>query len=443
MRYPLKNSNPARGMAVILALAILSITLGLVYAVSRSSVTQWKGSIHTGASIRADSAAEMAVNVALENLSADPNWMPESDETAGTLASGEPFQLSVEPSEDGRGRVITATAQVLDTGKTIADQSLVVRLAKQRRDNFPNAAIMAFGNDTNQSSGSLIDEVLELLGLPNSTEAPSVFVGRGSIIVGNIRARGTIQVQQGAFVIGQSYVLGNIRQDGTGSTGYLAYRAAWGTEYSAEPLSTSAPSGPSSVTISNRTLGPSTANPMGVFYHNGTVTLGNNVTISGTLVVQGNLVIVGTGVRILALTHATNPESGTTVETSFPAIVADGSIQFSPTADVVRISGLVIASGDVVRFASPTVPLTGGLFGELLPIHPHDHSVSISDPDEDVFQTNNGPAIYIRGAIMANRVAFQTDTQLPFALVFDPGATDTTDAPGFFTWKAVAWGVEN
>ena len=82
------GGHSRRGIAVLLALAILAISIGLVYAVSRSSGTQFKSSMHEGAGVHAGFAAEMAAAVALEKLTNDPNWMPESNPSSGKLASG-------------------------------------------------------------------------------------------------------------------------------------------------------------------------------------------------------------------------------------------------------------------------------------------------------------------------------------------------------------------
>ena len=325
-------------------------------------------------------------------------------------------------TDDGRGRRIAAKAQVIGEAdqKTLADQLLSIRLAKQVRDNYPKSAIVAFAQNA------------------DSTTVPAVYVGLGATIVGDVRSKGPIQFQQGFVLNGQTYVLGNIAQDGTGSAGYLTYRAGWGTSYSAEPLSRFGTSGSSQLTLSDVTLAPSATNPMGVFQYTGDVVLNDNVAITGTLVVKGNLSIGGTGVQLLALTQATDVASGKSFNTSFPAVVADGSITFASTADVVRVSGLIVASGDVTRVTSVrSGPMNLAI--QTTFIDPHDHTVSITDPTVDVFETSDGPAIYVKGAMMANRISLQQDTSLPFALVFDAGRTDTTDAPGFFTWKAMEW----
>jgi hypothetical protein len=231
---------------------------------------------------------------------------------------------------------------------------------------------------------------------------------------------------------------------------------------------------------------------MGVFYYDGDLTIGSNVTIRGTLAVTGNVTIVGPGIRLTALQSVKSPKASepittsfpalpsdetavpmlvpdetsfpvpvstevpvsalATIKTSFPALVSDKSITFSLYADAVRISGLVLAGKDVVRVGRTSGGgKSGGWsygqsdeelwvgFEELIKgSDPHDHKLSI-DSIPDPFDSFDGPAIYIKGAIMANRVTLQEVSQLPFALVFDATRTDTTDAPGFFTWRTAAW----
>jgi len=349
----------------------------------------------------------------------------------GTLPSGEAYEVDVQPIDEGRDRSIAATARVHDANdmRTIAEKTLTIKLARQVRDNHAAAAIAAFA-----TQGSL-------------PATPSVSVADTTTIRGNIRSKGSIQF--GAIFAlqytGGTYVLGDIARDGSGSAGYLNYRARWGTAYPAQMLAEHGVVNSSGgLVLTNETLGPSSENPMGVYFHDGDVVLDDNVTISGSVVLTGNLVVIGTGVQIFALQQVTDPVNGIVVKTSFPAIVADKSIVFEPTADVVRISGLVLAGQDVYRLNDittqlPTIPGRGHAWGKLKNlIDTHNHLLTI-DAVPDPFGTSDGPAIYIKGAIIANRVQLDNQVNLPFALVFDAARTDTTDAPGFFTWRASAW----
>ena len=54
------SDHSCRGIALLLVLAILAVTLALVYGLSRSSVTMYKLSSHESTGLQASSAAEIA-----------------------------------------------------------------------------------------------------------------------------------------------------------------------------------------------------------------------------------------------------------------------------------------------------------------------------------------------------------------------------------------------
>jgi len=221
---------------------------------------------------------------------------------------------------------------------------------------------------------------------------------------------------------------------------------------------------------------------MGVFYlTSGDLELDDNVTINGTLVIPGNLTIQGSDIHLMALQQAQIPvapvsagvvsalspnsiatalaaaiddladpfntvaagtpltnmafqpnAAASPVATSFPAVVADGDIVIDGRADVVRVSGLILAGGTFFR----------DVRGHGNPHCSHDHSISI-DQLPNPFATSNGPAVYIRGAVMAGRAKLQHYAERPLALVFDSTLSNVRDAPGFFTWRVAEWTEAN
>ncbi len=423
--------NPQRrGTAILLVLGVLSIVLGLAYALSRSSTTLSKLSTNELAGLKTDATVEYAPATALIKLAADVNWLPESP-IGGLLETGESYQVDLKISREGDGRSLDAIAQSLDRERKyeLAERRLSIELAQQALDNHPNSAIAAFATGSNKKA--------------------AVYAGSGTIIRGDIRSKGEICFQTGFVLAGATYRMGSIVDQGREAAAYLTYRASWGTSYRAELLKLHyKQTFDSDILLGDVTLGPSVDNPMGVFYHNGDVVIGDNVTITGTIAVDGNVTFLGSDVKLFALQSTTNPETGSIVQSCFPAVVCNKSITFEATADAVRISGLVASRKDVRRFNgtktrasvyrdelddrvkrwSRTVPA----------VDPHDHAIGI-DAVPDPFRTTDGPAIYVKGAIMANRVILENEPGMPFALVFDAAKTDTTDAPGFFTWRAVEW----
>jgi hypothetical protein len=434
-----RKPDRRHGIALVMALAILAISISLVYAVSRASATQFKGSVHEGAAVRANVAARMAAAIALEKLANDPNWLPRSGSIDGKLPTGEPFHVDVKITDHGRGRLIAARANVLadDDQRSIAEQLVTIRLAKQRLNNFPTSPITSYA--------------------PPESSFPGVYLGKGTSLVGNIKSKGKVQVQNG---LDWNY---NAKKNNTpkepiqnqttkskrntGSQGYQSYHTRWGSTYSAESLGKYGMLSGSVLTLSNVSLGPTATNPMGVYIHTGDLVLDDNVSITGTLVVTGRISISGTNVQLAGLTQATDTSTGTVYQTTFPTVVADGSVTFQMSADFVRISGLLVADGDTVRLIEK--PGTGvalgwqGAPGIKKKIARLAKRVTVSDTTVDAFTSANGPAIYIKGAIMANHVTLLNDDMAPLALVFDAARTDTTDAPGFFTWKATEWTEAN
>ncbi len=347
-----RPSQTPRGMSVLLVLGILAMVLALTYGISHSSATSFTLATRQGAKNQAEAAAESAAVIALDNLDADPSWMPASTIT-GTLASGESYQLDVQPLSDSQGivngRRVTATAQVLDasTGRVLGQHRLVVTLTKQARDDLPISAIAAFAADISALDGPPVY-------LANGSLFPGTVATQVTEVRGNVRSRGPIQSQKPSAVEGTFFVMGQANNDGAVTAPYQTYKPSWetGTYQAAALASSGTLSATGQLKLINAQLAPSTSNPMGVFYHQGNVILDNNVNISGTLVVKGDVTITGTGVQLSAYRKPLGT-AGTDFA-SFPAMVVDGSVTFYGTADWVRISGAVVASKNINRVATTT-----------------------------------------------------------------------------------------
>jgi hypothetical protein len=456
-----------------MVLAVLCMTLAISYALSRTSITTASLSVHESGGLRARSAAETSVTPVLVNLRANPNWMPKRSPTDGGLAFDERYRVSLAISENGSGRTLEAAAQVYDlaqimagpnggqsvtlpeTDRPIADQRLRIRLAKQTLNNLPTAAIAAF--DTK-------------LGRAND---PPVYIASGSTVRGDVKCNGPIHFQQGFQLEGTARLLGNVSRSGTNARRYFTYRASWGSTYQAESLAEHGQSvDQGTLHLQNVLLGPSSANPMGVFYYTGdNLVLEDNVQINGTLVAQGNLTIRGLGIHLIALTQAQIPNNSppqvppsedptglvdnlvdflnsfplfseddmlehvpseltgdSPVNTTFPAVVADGDIVLEARADVVRISGLILAGSSFHREAHDSASL----------LCAHDHLIPLGQM-LDLLNSVNGPAVYVRGAIISGRVNLEHCPVRPFAVEYDSAVTNVRDAPGFFTWRVDDW----
>jgi hypothetical protein len=98
------------------------------------------------------------------------------------------------------------------------------------------------------------------------------------------------------------------------------------------------------------TLGPTVANPAGVYYRDANLTLYNNVVINGTLVVTGDLIIKGRGNSITATNN-------------FPAVVVGGVLEMNGSAQL-TITGLAQIKSEVKHTDSSGANLNvlGALF---------------------------------------------------------------------------------
>jgi hypothetical protein len=107
------------------------------------------------------------------------------------------------------------------------------------------------------------------------------------------------------------------------------------------------PGGPSytvptlDATVTNTTCQANAeTNPAGLFYRNGDLTLGNNTTVVGTLIVSGNVTLSGTNVSIQP--HSLSPLTGTTAIPQLPAIVASSQVRVASGANA-TVLGTVAA----------------------------------------------------------------------------------------------------
>jgi hypothetical protein len=420
-------------MAVLLALAVLAITLALAYAAARASLTTFKTSAHEQASLRARNGARDAAELVLAQFADDPNWMPAANPVSGILPSGDPYQADVQVTGGGAGRRITATAEVLDPRDhhLLAQQVVTVGLTKQRLNNLPTSAVTSLGSHwwrpRNRSSRKKYRF---------TRSGPTVYAASEVSIHGDIVSSGTITLQKGIDFNGDAYVLGDIAVEGLKPANYLNYRPAWGTAYPAQVLRGSSLSSGGTLRLAATTLGPSAANPMGVYYFAGDLEIDDDVTIDGSLVVVGSVSIQGRNVRISGLEQATDPDTGTVHKTAFPSMVVDGNIVLRRDAEAVRLSGVIMTSSTFRRERNSSGSSTqrgnnGNGSGN--------GGGSVPGASPDLASSE----IYINGAIMADRVSIENAQDRRTALVFDVNKADVTDAPGFFTWRVSAWTESN
>jgi hypothetical protein len=103
--------------------------------------------------------------------------------------------------------------------------------------------------------------------------------------------------------------------------------------------------------LQNVSLGPTEANPLGIFYCNGSLTVGDNVTVRGTLVADSDITFRSADAAITAFDWRDGAGGTPVLDRSLwpvlPAVVAGDDVTFSST-NRSFIEGAVLANGDVV-----------------------------------------------------------------------------------------------
>ena len=109
-------------------------------------------------------------------------------------------------------------------------------------------------------------------------------------------------------------------------------------------------------TITNATYGPDpNTNPLGVFYHKGTLTLAGGAKINGTVVVKddpGGLLGLGAQPGMLKLAGKGNAIKVTTP--NYPALVADSDVSFESSDAALDVTGLAYTGGRVTHAGTVT-----------------------------------------------------------------------------------------
>lgn len=105
---------------------------------------------------------------------------------------------------------------------------------------------------------------------------------------------------------------------------------------------------------------PTGANPAGVLYYSGALTLAGNVTISGTLVVDGNVTLQDGVTKIIP---SKNDLVDDPVDDRYPALVVNGEVTVGDSAQL-DVSGLVLVNRMVVDPNALNVSITGALFAK-------------------------------------------------------------------------------
>lgn len=432
------------GAAMPMVVSILAITVSMGYAIARSSGTLATVATHETATARSQRGAESGVSLALAKLHDDPAWLGTLE---GSLNGGDSYKVAIECSDDPSERQINAVAFHSDSSRRVVAthrvHAVVRRVPLERQ---PDAAVVALGNSS---------------ALGN----PDVDIEENVKVVGRVKSRGQVRAFKKLSIerIRERHGRAAKRVVRVDAERFIHYSLGCSRHAAASLRRFGATDRAGRLIVEHAVLPTTPDNPLGVYFHEGDVVLGDSVFLMGTLVVRGQLTVAGNGIRISSVDVPR--VAGRFLR--YPAIVTEGDIEFGDEADCVRVSGVIAATGRVFRDRCEHEPKRCK----------HDHGQSGKDErktdekkaaedkkaneDEkandkqatvpvpvpmpikptllEIDADCRGPAIQIDGAIRAKQVHLKHRHGRPFEIRFKADLADVSDAPGFHEWTVVRW----
>jgi hypothetical protein len=357
-----------RGMALVLVLALISLTLGVSYALVRVQTSTVKTATNGRLTDAARQAALTGLSAGLRRIS-QTSWggigstvtgnVNTTDTYGVTFTEGDPNLLDTDPdAADWPYRVtVTATGYAVDptaSGVTTTYKvEAVARLVPKQLSSNPSMWTMMLGyvyyqTGTDNNSVQLPVRITGtqrwngtlssfLTSYPTTTNQRQRYLSDLNAMRTNGYAdcrpfNGPIVTLTSAMsTTNRNFLTSNLgvtlsnaaaasttnwSHPGTVTT-YKLY--AGGTSYTVPTLGS---------TISNTTYQPSAkTNPAGLFFRNGDVAIGNNTTVVGTIISTGNVIITGTNVSLQPA--SLTPLTGTTSVPQLPAVVANSQFRIS------------------------------------------------------------------------------------------------------------------
>jgi hypothetical protein len=363
-----------RGISLMLVTAFVGVASVLGLALLSSAALQSAATRNQDLVIQADGLAESGINLAtywVQNL-ADSNKCPSN---VANLAIGGKYNQTGVTFKNVPGKVkvtverltynrfqVTAVGKSDDSGGQGVNRSLTAQVDA----NYYGYAISA----TNLGSGNLV--------IPATT-----------VITGDIFSTVPVTLATGATVNGEIFdapasgggggggggllggLLGGVVNLLTGTLNaviatlvptpatanhYLTYSYNNKTYAAREITATS---------LKNTTLTPDANNPLGIFYHKGTLTLEGGAKVNGTLVIKdvaGGLLGLGADPGVLRVKNQANAIAQSAP--NYPALLADSDVSFESQNATLDVAGLAYTGGRVTHNGNVTgsvLNIVGGL----------------------------------------------------------------------------------
>lgn len=373
-----RGTRGRRGVAVLVVLSLVAITLSLSYAMMRSQATAVQIQNNSGRRGNARQAAQTGLTIALRKMS-EANWAITSAVT-GQLSSSESFSAtyavgdsSLTPTSALYGEfpyrvTVTSTGVAFDpsqpTVKATHQMQAVVRLVPRKLPSSPSdlATFLNYtifqtdDEDFNVEVPTRIEGAVRIQGpleLSEDYKWGSSTRQRFLFDLNQIRVSGSGDYRpfNGPLALDYTETSSSARSELTSYLGLTIFSApkaapssAWtypgpiltyrlytgGTVYSAQTLG-------SSLTSVQLKPDPAT-NPLGLFYAPNTLTINDNVSIQGTLICRNVVEIRGANFslqpqNLLGLNGASTP-------VQLPSLIGDQDVRIHSTCSG-SISGLV------------------------------------------------------------------------------------------------------
>lgn len=279
------------GFALVHVIVVVGIAAVLGLAMLSSSALQAQQGANARLAAEADTLAESGVNLAMYYLQYPARapllksgyWPGATDMALGTGGSGTVDVTVFRDTSDPQVYYVTSTGSAAPAAgsaqqfERTVKAKLRVRPGLQVRHGLLTGGDVTLGLNVKVTSGNvMIDGALTNYGIILDTAWARSFPVLGSI---------------GTWLLLSPSAKVNVPRPETIEK-YETYVYADGHSYPRETLTMAS--------VASTTLGPSTQNPLGIFWAEGSFTLGDNVTINGTLIVEGDLIVNGGNIKITA-----------------------------------------------------------------------------------------------------------------------------------------------
>lgn len=363
---PRARRRECRGLAIILVLAMISMTMAVSYSLLRSQTAQLKSAGGSDLRTEAREAALSGMSAALRKMY-QSTWGGADSTITGTLSTSQSYSATYTTGDPAIGvadanaadwsyRVtIDTTGYATDTSistvpTTYKIQAVAKVVLKQVSANpgiwptMQNYVIYQTGtDDCTLQLPFRCEGALRFQGsLTNfSTTYPSPSSCRGDYLsdLNEMRTRGygdnrpftgplylptasTSSTIRSLFTSNLGVTVNNLST--TTSTGWSTPSSSMST-YQLYPGGRNYTIPTLATTVSGTTLAPDPrTNPAGLFYRNGDVTLGSNTSITGTIISSGKVKFTGTNVAVQS--YSLPPLDGSTTANQLPAVMATSDV---------------------------------------------------------------------------------------------------------------------